>query len=230
MATVRKNQAKLSNQEWERFIDAIDAVRKKGASKPNYADFVKVHVQAFQHQNHDWGVHSMGAMLGHNFLVWHRQYLLRFEQRLQQEDPDVFIPYWNWPIDSKIPSRLNTKSLRKRWGVSRHFRAAWMPGRDDVNAATRRNRFGPFQRRLESAHGDVHVAVGGEMETERSPADPLFWLHHSNVDRIWARWQAKNKNPGARPENTSERLKPAPLLDAKVGDLLATSKLDYRYR
>lgn len=23
-----------------------------------------------------------------------------------------------------------------------------------------------------------------------SPADPVFWLHHANVDRIWAQWQA----------------------------------------
>jgi tyrosinase len=22
-----------------------------------------------------------------------------------------------------------------------------------------------------------------------SPHDPMFWLHHANVDRIWATWQ-----------------------------------------
>jgi tyrosinase len=22
-----------------------------------------------------------------------------------------------------------------------------------------------------------------------SPNDPIFWLHHANVDRIWAQWQ-----------------------------------------
>jgi tyrosinase len=227
LATVRKNQGRLSKAEWERFIDAIDAVMKKGAAKPNYADFLKVHVQAFQHQNHDWGVHTMPGMLGRNFLVWHRQYLLEFERRLQREDSDVFIPYWNWPTDSKVPSALKRKSLLKRWKVSRNFQGEWMPGRDDLNAAMRRNRFGPFQRRLESAHGDVHVAVGGEMGTARSPADPVFWLHHANVDRIWARWQAKN--PGGRPKNTDERLKPAPLLDAEVGDLLKVADLGYRY-
>ena len=30
------------------------------------------------------------------------------------------------------------------------------------------------------------------MATAISPADPMFWLHHSNVDRIWARWQVLN--------------------------------------
>ena len=23
-----------------------------------------------------------------------------------------------------------------------------------------------------------------------SPNDPVFWLHHANVDRLWAQWQA----------------------------------------
>ena len=228
MATVRKNQARLSKQEWRRFIDAVDAIRKKGAAKPNYRDFLEVHVQAFRHENHDWGVHSMGTMVGRNFLAWHRQYLLRFERRLQDEDPQVFVPYWDWLAKPKIPSQLNRSQLLQRWKVSHQFQGEWMPGRDDVNAARRRDRFGPFQRRLESAHGDVHVAVGGEMATERSPADPLFWLHHANVDRIWARWQ--EKHPTRRPNNRSERLKPAPLLDVKVGDVLKTGDLDYRYR
>jgi tyrosinase len=27
------------------------------------------------------------------------------------------------------------------------------------------------------------------MASMRSPADPLFMLHHANVDRMWALWQ-----------------------------------------
>jgi hypothetical protein len=26
-----------------------------------------------------------------------------------------------------------------------------------------------------------------------SPGDPLFYLHHTWLDKIWADWQAKNK-------------------------------------
>ena len=25
-----------------------------------------------------------------------------------------------------------------------------------------------------------------------SPADPIFWLHHANLDRVWWSWQAKD--------------------------------------
>jgi tyrosinase len=35
----------------------------------------------------------------------------------------------------------------------------------------------------------VHVWVGGSMETTTSPSDPVFFLHHCNVDRLWNLWQ-----------------------------------------
>ncbi|KAG7365370.1 tyrosinase central domain containing protein [Nitzschia inconspicua] len=38
-------------------------------------------------------------------------------------------------------------------------------------------------------HTLVHGIVGGHMETHWSCADPLFWIHHSNIDRIWTMWQ-----------------------------------------
>lgn len=41
-------------------------------------------------------------------------------------------------------------------------------------------------------HNRVHEWVGGDMRTSTSPNDPLFWLHHSNIDRIWASWQQVN--------------------------------------
>jgi tyrosinase len=48
---------------------------------------------------------------------------------------------------------------------------------------------------LESIHGNVHVAVGGNGHmTQLSYAafDPIFWLHHTNCDRLFAIWQALN--------------------------------------
>ncbi|MCJ1469438.1 hypothetical protein MMC07_008071 [Pseudocyphellaria aurata] len=39
-------------------------------------------------------------------------------------------------------------------------------------------------------HGGGHQAVGGDMsDFFSSPGDPLFYLHHAQVDRIWTRWQ-----------------------------------------
>lgn len=42
------------------------------------------------------------------------------------------------------------------------------------------------------AHDLLHVAVGaggGNMgKTSTAAQDPVFWLHHANVDRLWTRW------------------------------------------
>jgi Common central domain of tyrosinase/Polyphenol oxidase middle domain/Protein of unknown function (DUF_B2219) len=45
--------------------------------------------------------------------------------------------------------------------------------------------------RLEqSPHNNVHNDIGGEMATGESPRDPIFWLHHANIDRLWKKWLA----------------------------------------
>ncbi|WP_265521547.1 tyrosinase family protein [Oerskovia flava] len=42
-------------------------------------------------------------------------------------------------------------------------------------------------------HGDVHVVVGGPggsmFSFERAGGDPIFWLHHANIDRLWEVWR-----------------------------------------
>jgi len=37
-------------------------------------------------------------------------------------------------------------------------------------------------------HNRVHVFVGGDMSPSSSPNDPVFYLNHCNVDRIWESW------------------------------------------
>ncbi|GIM91836.1 tyrosinase family protein [Paractinoplanes toevensis] len=59
--------------------------------------------------------------------------------------------------------------------------------------------FSGSQGALESSpHGGVHVAVGGLMGRQNQAAlDPIFWLHHANIDRLWETWrtQFKGENP-----------------------------------
>lgn len=42
----------------------------------------------------------------------------------------------------------------------------------------------------EYGHNTVHLWVGGSMELSTSPNDPVFFLNHCNVDRIWSIWQS----------------------------------------
>jgi Common central domain of tyrosinase len=50
-------------------------------------------------------------------------------------------------------------------------------------------------------HNRVHTWVGGDMLPGTSPNDPVFFLHHCNVDRIWAEWQRANPGLGYVPVN-----------------------------
>jgi tyrosinase len=45
-------------------------------------------------------------------------------------------------------------------------------------------------------HGAIHNAIGGDMVPSTSPNDPLFFLHHAQVDRLWWLWQ--QQDPSAR--------------------------------
>jgi len=48
-------------------------------------------------------------------------------------------------------------------------------------------------------HNRVHVWVGGDMLPGTSPNDPVFFLNHCNVDRIWESWmtdQGRIYEPG----------------------------------
>ncbi len=76
-------------------------------------------------------------------------------------------------------------------------------------------------------HAGVHNAVGGDMADKSSPTDPLFWLHHANIDRIWAKWQTSHN---ATPPNLTEKLKPSPIFKIKVKEVQNIASLNYKYQ
>ncbi|MFZ1427697.1 MAG: tyrosinase family protein [Geminicoccaceae bacterium] len=85
---------------------------------------------------------------------------------------------------------------------------------------------GSTQGPLEATpHNGVHNWIGGKMVTMTSPRDPLFFLHHANVDRIWASWNAHghaNSNATNWLNFTFARNFPRPdgsLYDVKVRDI-----------
>ena len=40
-------------------------------------------------------------------------------------------------------------------------------------------------------HNRIHVWIGGDMAPSTSPNDPVFYLNHCNVDRLWEAWLTK---------------------------------------
>lgn len=82
-----------------------------------------------------------------------------------------------------------------------------------------------------SPHNLVHNSVGspaGFMGNYLSPVDPIFFLHHANLDRLWDVWTRKqeaHKNPDRYPTLPDGYLNPPS--DADCEDPNFTPKSDY---
>ena len=103
------------------------------------------------------------------------------------------------------------------------------------------------------AHNKVHNYIGGvgpvdpgpygNMTNFLSPVDPIFFLHHANMDRLWDIWTRKQKalNLPWLPSGADlQALSSEPFLfyvngdgkyvgASKAGDYLTTEKFDYAY-
>ncbi|TVZ05435.1 tyrosinase family protein [Trebonia kvetii] len=92
--------------------------------------------------------------------------------------------------DSPWDSNTNRKPHTAQFTGVKSFRNAfegWIGYYEDAAAAAADPAHTPS-----SLHNRVHVWVGGSMSPLSSPNDPVFFLHHCNVDRLWAQWQFKN--------------------------------------
>ncbi|KAJ4987077.1 monooxygenase [Stagonosporopsis vannaccii] len=53
--------------------------------------------------------------------------------------------------------------------------------------------YAEFAPDLESSpHGTIHASLGGEMNPTTSPNEPLFFLHHPQIDHLWWTWQQQD--------------------------------------
>jgi tyrosinase len=89
-------------------------------------------------------------------------------------------------------------------------------------------------------HNSMHDAIGGPVGWMDNPdaaaLDPIFWLHHSNIDRLWVIWA--NTVPHVLPPDASWNDQAFPFFDElgnvqtyKVADVLKTTGplCDYQY-
>lgn len=84
-------------------------------------------------------------------------------------------------------------------------------------------------------HNPVHAMIGGQMGTATSPNDPVFFLHHANVDRLWSLWQKAHGDqgyPSSAQDGMTGRSAPLDLFSGRVPvestfDLAAHSGVQY---
>jgi tyrosinase len=90
-----------------------------------------------------------------------------------------------------IVRRFTATGNMPSWGNTNITTYDVAPFRENSSTAT------SFRSFMETKHNSVHTRVGGDMTAMTSPNDPVFWFHHCNVDRAWARWQQRRDLPTA---------------------------------
>ena len=135
-----------------------------------------------------------------HFLSWHRFYLYYFERilRAASGSSDLMLPYWDWTANRALPAPFRDNTAGNPLFESNRNGAvnggSLLSASAVATAGVLSNTsFNPFSSSLEgSPHGTVHTSVGGGMSGFNTAGlDPIFWLHHCNVDRLWETWLAQ---------------------------------------
>lgn len=96
----------MTDHDWNAFVIALHAMRRR----PSLMD---PSVNQFEYLARIHSRFSLEAHGGAFFPLWHRLYLLLFENLLRREDPTVSVPYWNWSMEATDPAM---SSIWKRVG------------------------------------------------------------------------------------------------------------------
>lgn len=202
MVRVRKNANNLTSAERDRLVAAFAQLNNQGAGR--FADFRDMHTNVSSPQAH-------GAP---GFLPWHRAYLLDLERELQNIDASVSLPYWRFDQPSPNIFTLDFFGVSNAMGTVRFsaanplqfWRTDGIPGinrrpffntgvappglRTEAQTLALGNAYPAFRTMEGNPHGSAHTSFGGFISSIGTAArDPLFFLLHCNVDRLWARWQ-----------------------------------------
>jgi N-acetylneuraminic acid mutarotase len=150
------------------------------------------------------------------FLPWHRLMLHQFEGVIREvlHDESFSLPYWNPatgnPDDLVVPAVFRDPGSPlyngTRWPWVNFGGRIDLLYRDWINLSALNEKFyidsaqgnlGFNPRMDQNPHFFTHLALGGDMaEFSTVGADPLFYLHHSNMDRLWESWnRLGHKNP-----------------------------------
>jgi len=178
--------------------------------------------------NETWNTcQSHSGQNSNNFLPWHRLYIYYFERIVRQVSghPEFTLPYWNYT--SSDPAQRGVLPEQFRMPDDPLYGSLYVATRGslansgepiqkyqtgdqmDITDAMLKTSYSTvdsvqgFCRAIDSGiHGRIHVLTGTSKDMGAVPyagQDPLFFVHHANIDRMWASW---NKNGGRNPPTT----------------------------
>lgn len=243
----RKRLSTLTPEELTALRTAFDMAQKVSDSR-GYGHFASLH--GFPEPGYCEHRNQL-------FLPWHRAYLYYFEQALQDLVPGVTLPWWDWADAEDLPDAYAAEedpsgnpnplfdapvaavdgfrepSWPERTSRPRQREETWLesggaPTTSEVNAVLAAENYEDFTFALENLHGAIHIWVGGEMRDQAFAGwDPIFWAHHTMVDRLWALWQGSNRGDNPRAEHLPKGLNY--FKDMIVAETLDVTDLGYDY-
>ncbi|CAG5131386.1 unnamed protein product, partial [Candidula unifasciata] len=203
-----------------------------------------------------------------NFPQWHRLYLKQWEDALTAKGAKVGIPYWDWTKSfTALPAFVTEEEANPfHHGNTHNGKMTTRAPRDtlfndpefgsesffyrQMLLAFEQTDYCNFEVQFEITHNAIHSWTGGQspygMSTlEYTAYDPLFLLHHSNVDRQFAIWQALQKFRGLpynsancavqllhqpmRPFSDEDNVNPTTRTNSRAIDVFDYERLNYQY-
>ncbi|KAJ2782833.1 hypothetical protein H4R18_002044 [Coemansia javaensis] len=254
--TVRKEIRSLSPAEWATYNRAVNTAMEKGWM--DWYGFFHLKIQNEIHKHVSFFVYHR------NLVIDFENVLRRYEPTVvipywnsvadAQNPPGSPVLGANYLGGNGDPANGNCVTtgiganwkfvyptahcLRRNYGEGSNVQR-WFPAEFVTSLFQTETTYDAFRRRIENtAHGAVHASLGGEMNTMFSPEDPVFMIHHANIDRIYAQWQAidpENRTymyEGANPDGTQAKITDSlKYSDAHVYDVirLGYGKACYTY-
>ncbi len=100
----------------------------------------------------------------------------------------------NWPLKDSIVGQVEVMDKIYAETDFQAFGTSKNPNQKDLNMSWV-VAGGGVQGRLErTPHNNIHNFIGKYMPSAGSPRDPIFMMHHGNIDRIWAYWNGLGRS------------------------------------
>lgn len=249
---VREDQATMSSSRRTAFQRAVVAMVEDGT----YAELIAHHMDMSHNMHGTMGEVGFYRFLGwhRRYLLEFERELQKADAVLRPGATDrLAVPYWRWPdpfpawmatfLPAKDPVSGMSPPPRKNAFPPEKANSAdvdiivnqfgiqvtGLPGENDYTR---------FSYGIEGwglrpngtdlpAHNHGHAWIGGIMNnTSTSPTDPMFWLHHAEIDRLWEIWRGSNPTAAPILSGPDRVMDPWP---ESYDDLLDIAALGYTY-
>lgn len=177
---------------------AIHAMKALPSSNPLSWDYqAAIHGTTLSGSYTSWNTCEHGSPY---FWSWHRMYLYWFERiiRKMSGDSSFALPFWDYisPSQRTLPAPFQDSSselyVSNRGTGWNNGTSSFLASHVDPSNGNSFVDYYSAEGGIESnPHDNVHVDMGGLMgHINTSAADPVFYVHHCNIDRLWNLWLA----------------------------------------